>query len=142
MQYAAAQMFDQSVEWWVVPHIDAECHGDRRRHEVRICHRIECDEEDAVGKRIELLGRELQCQAGLAGAARSGQGQEACACQEAASAVDLFSSDECRWLDGQVVRPAFEGSQAGEGRREAGDHRLEQALRPRQILQPVLAEIA
>ena len=55
---------------------DAERVGDCRRDQRRIANRREGDEVDAVGEAVHHLGRHLQAEPGLAGAAGAGERQQ------------------------------------------------------------------
>ena len=53
-----------------------------------------------------------------------------------------LAPDQRRRLDGQVRRPVLERPQRRELVRQPGDHELGEPLRARQVLEPVLAEVA
>ena len=112
---------------------------DRVERERRIAKRRERDPPDAVGQVLGQLGRGLERQTRLPGAAGPGERQQpdALVAQQADDLLQLArAAEERRRRHGQVRLP-----QALQ-RREALLAELEHALRRRQVLQPVLAEVA
>ena len=88
---------------------ESQDRGDRRSDEGRLANRFEGDEVDAVGEALGDRRRELEGQAGLAGAARAGQGEQAGRAQHRAGLLELGGpADERGDLGRQVVRPAVE----------------------------------
>ena len=124
--------------------VDAERLRDLRQDELGIGDRRERHEEDAVREVLDQLGRRLQREPGLPGAARPGQRDRADVgpAQELDHLGDLaVAPDERRRLHGQVRRPVLERAERREPLGQPVEHQLEQALRLGQVLQPVLAEV-
>ena len=120
-----------------LPHVERLRDGVER--ESRVPKRSERHPPDAVGHVLGHLGRGLQSQTGLPGAARARQRQQPdlVVTQEADDLLQLArTAEKRRRRNGQVRLP-----QALD-RREALASELEHALRRGQVLQPVLAEIA
>ena len=107
-------------------------------HELRVREPGERHPEDAVVQRAGELGRDLQCESGLARAARPGHGDEPRAAREQRDELLqlVLSPDERARGDGQIGR--VERSK----RRELGVTELIEALGLGQILQPVRAQFA
>src|SRR5207249_3479149 len=79
----------------------------------------EIDEEDAVAELIQEIGGDLEGKAGLAGAARAGEGHQAGVVAEEEllhGGELLLSADQRRALGQEVVGPGIEAAQ----RREVG----------------------
>jgi hypothetical protein len=103
------------------------------------------DEPDAVRKLLQQVGGELQRQAGLAGAARPGQRQQthlAAAEQRPRPRQLPRTADERRRLHRQVRRPVLERPRRRELRAQTTRQQLVDPLRLREVLQPVLAQVA
>jgi len=97
-----------------------------------------------VIKTVDLVGGHLEREAGLAGAARTGEGKQTdrLALDAGADLAQLgLASDERRGLGGQVVGSAVGRRQRREGLRERRVDQLEELLRPPQILEPMGAEV-
>ena len=109
---------------------------------MRIADRSQRHEEHAVLESLADLGCDLQAEAGLAGAARPGQGQQAVCLQELESFSQLpVTAHEAGELGGQIVGRVVERFQSRELGRQALDLQLKDLLRLGQILQPVLAQV-
>ncbi len=95
-QAAVADVFGEAIERrFTAAHLHADRVRDGGRYEVGIGDRGERDPERAVRVAVGRLGRELQREAGLAGASRPGEGQEAGLAEEAQAVRDLlFAADE------------------------------------------------
>ncbi len=121
---------------------EADRGDDGRGDELRLGHRIERDEEHAIGELLGDLGGDLEAESGLAGAAGSGQRQESRSFEEGPGGLDLaIAPDEARQLGRQVVRGGVERAQGREVGRQPGDHQLVETLRSGQVLQAALAEV-
>ena len=121
---------------------EADRGADRRGHEVRVADGGELDEEDAVLVCGQAFGGDLQREARLACSAGPGQRDEAGPLEQITDRGDLvFATDEVRQLDGQVVRASVEGPESRECRRETGRLDLVDALRSRQVLETMRAEL-
>ena len=123
---------------------DAERLGDGRADQTWIGQWGQGNEEDAVLEAVEYFGGNLEGQAGLAGPAGASQGEQAdiLAQQQPLHLRHLpLAADEWAALERQVVRPGAQAPQRRELRRQAGDDELEDALRARQVLQAVLAQV-
>ena len=103
------------------------------------------DGERAVVELVHEVCCDLHRKARLARAAGTGQGHEphVVVAYEPADRVELLvPADERRRLRRQIRASALERPQGRELRRQAGDEELVQALRPAQVFEPVLAEVA
>ena len=121
---------------------EAEDRRDRRADQGRLTNRLEGHEVDAVGERLGDARRELQRQAGLARAARSGQGQQARLGQPGGRVGQLvLAADEGRDLGRQVVGPAVERADRPGIISQPVDLEDRQAFRP-EVLEPVLTHVA
>ena len=119
--------------------------SDRGHDELPIPNRRQRDEEDAVAELVEHVGRELERKAGLAGAARPDQREQphVVAQEQRARLGQLaLAADEGVRLRRQVRRPVVERRQRRELVRQAVELELVELLRPREVLQPVRAEVA
>ena len=117
--------------------------GDLGRHERRIAHRTEIDEEHSVGMTIEPFPGDLEREPGLARAAGTRQREQPGAVQQAVDLHDLGRpADEGRTQRGQVRPPRIERPQRGEAGVEPVDRQIMQMLRAIEILETVLTEVA
>ena len=111
--------------------------------QVRVGHRGQVGEEGAVAVAGQQLGRDLECQAGLAGAAGAGEGEQPGPSQQPPGLVGLpLPADERGELGGEVARPGVQGPGREEVGRESLDHQVVQAHREVEVLEAVLAEVA
>ena len=118
---------------------------DRGQDERGVGDRRERDEEDALREVLDQLGGGLEREPGLARAARAGERQQAHVVPPKPLGDRghlALAADQRRGLDGQVRRPVLERAQRRELVRQPVDHELREPLRPRQVLEPVLAEVA
>ena len=116
--------------------------GDRRRHEFRILDRRQGHEVDAVRELIHDIGRDLQAQPSLAGAAGAGERQQPGSGQQLPGLPHLVvTADETRHLRGQVVRCGFQGAQSRKFPRQPLDVELVQAFRAREIFEAMQPEV-
>ena len=126
----------------VVAEVERPC--DRRQHARRIRDRREGDQERAAGQVVEQPPRDRQREARLAHAARADERHEARPVRKQrvqAVQVDV-APDERREFLGQVRRPRRGRAQRREVRRTATVvDDVEQPLRAREVLQPVLPEV-
>ena len=107
-----------------------------RQHEARVGERRERDEVDAVGELVQQLGCDLQGQPRLAGAAGARDRHQPGAPEQVLHLQLLDDAADERMRRLRQVRPV----QAPE-RGERAETELVDALRPGEVLQPVLAEI-
>ncbi len=118
---------------------------DRGQDERGIGDRRQRDEEHALGEVLDELGGSLQREPGLARAARPGERQQTHVLPPQSlgdrSQLALAPDQRCG-LDGQVRRPVLERAQRRELVRQPVDHELREPLRPGQVLEPMLAEVA
>ncbi len=136
------QVLDEAFLDGVLTLAHAERRRDGRCHQRRIDDGFDRHEEDAVGIVLDRLGGDLQCQARLARAAGSREGQESRAAEQAPGLGDFsHATHEAGRQDGQVVGRSVERAQRWELVGQAGDDELADALRTREILEPVLPEI-
>ena len=111
--------------------------------QVRVGDRGQVGEEGAVAVAGQQLGRDLEGQAGLAGAAGAGEGEQPGPSQQPPGLGGLpLPADERGELGGQVARPGVQGPGREEVGRESLDHQVVQAHREVEVLEPVLAEVA
>ncbi len=118
---------------------------DRRQDELGIGDRCQRDEEHALGEFLEELGGGLQPEPGLARASRPGERQQAHVLppQSLGDRGQLaLAPDQRRGQDGQVRGSVLERAQRRELARQPLDHELREPLRPGQVLEPVLTEVA
>ena len=116
---------------------------DGRRYELGIAQRRERHPEGAVGERRPGLGGDLERQSRLARPAGARQRQEARAVEQAEPVPDLLlAPDECRELHREVVRDEVQRSERREVRRAILDDELEDPLRLREILEPMLSQVS
>jgi hypothetical protein len=118
--------------------------GDVRGNQGGVRHRAQVDHVHAVVYPVDLLGGDPQRQAGLAGAARPGEGEEPGAGEQFADLGELpLPSDErgSRW---RQVRPPWpsEGADRWEVGRETVDDQVVEGLGLVEVLQPVAAQVA
>ena len=118
--------------------VNTDRRSDRRGHELRPLHARKRHEEDAARKVVDDLGRGLQREPGLPGPARSGDGDETRGAGEESDDLPQLAlpADERVRRDRQVRR--VQRLQ----RREVAVAELPDPFRRRQVLQPVLAEVA
>jgi hypothetical protein len=104
---------------------------------------FEPDKEGPVGDVTQDPFGHGQGEAGLARAARARERQEAPACEEADDPFDLLlAAHERGRLDRQVVGPRIERAKGREVSGQALDHQLPEALGGRQVLEPMLPQVA
>jgi hypothetical protein len=117
---------------------------DRRRDQLPVAHGRERDEEDAVRELLDDVGSELQREPRLPGAARARERQRPQAVrQQRRRLLELaLTADQLVRLHGQVGRAVVERLQRRELRRQPVDLELVEPLGLREILQPVLPEVA
>ena len=137
----AGEVIDESIDRRSSAAIRQAQHlGDRRRHERRIRDGLERDEPDAVRKGFCAPRGELEAEPRLAGAARSGQGQEASPAEQRSGLVELLlPADKSRELGGQVVRSCVERTDRRKVRSQPVDDELAQTLGP-EVLQAMFAK--
>src|SRR2546427_528156 len=109
----------QQIEYGLTCNLlDIECLSSDGYDQFGIAQGSKVDEEDTISESVAQFGGHLQAQSRFACATWSGQGEQAhvlTAQQRRDGSHFLFSPDEWRWLDGQVVWVGIEGSE----RREA-----------------------
>ena len=111
--------------------------------QVRVGHRGQVGEEGAVAVAGQQLGRDLEGQAGLAGAAGAGEGEQPGPSQQPPGLGGLpLPANERGELGGEVARPGVQGPGREEVGRESLDHQVVQAHREVEVLEAVLAEVA
>ena len=116
--------------------------GDRDADQVRVGHRGEIDEPDAVVERRHGLAGDLQGQAGLARAAGADDGdQPVVARRLRSSSRSSVTADEARRRGGQVVRRRGERAGAGEVALQPVGDELEEPLAAVEAPQLVEAKI-
>ena len=122
---------------------DAEHRRDRRRHRVRVAHRRELDQPDAVGELARDLRPDLDREAGLADPADAGQRDQPVPAHELGDlADDLLAPDHRAQLLREVAGDGVDAAQHGEvGPESLGEHLVHRhpAAQPPQ---PVLTERA
>ena len=114
------------------------------RHEDGICYGGKRHEEDAALELVQQLGRNLQTEACLSRPSRPRERQETypLVAQQPTDLGNLFlSSYERGRLDGQVVEPLVQGLQRWEAGGQVGGDKLEDPLRPDQVLEATLPQI-
>ena len=119
--------------------------GDRLQHQRRIAQRRQGDEKHPLLEFIHHVGGGLQGEAGLAGAADPGQGQQAHlgVGQLFLDGANLvLATDEGGGLRRQIVGARIERLERREVDREIGRNELKDALRSDQVLQSPLAHVA
>jgi hypothetical protein len=122
---------------------DGKGPGHRRGDQGGIGHRRQVREEGAILERGEELGRDLEGQAGLAGATRAGQGEQPGLLQQRPDLGDLLlPADEGGELHREVAGPGVQRPRRREVGREALDQQLVQVLGHGDVLQPVVAQVA
>ena len=105
--------------------------------------RRELDHPDAVREPFEQVGSGLDRAARLAGAARARDRDQTMILQQRFDFGDgAGAADERRELLGKIVREIVERSQRGKLIEQVGSRERKDVLRPREILEPVCAEIA
>ena len=105
----------------------------------------EVDEVDAVGEPVDLVGGGTDGEPGLPAAAGTGQRDESDVrvVQALADRAEFrVAADERGCLGRKVVRPKVEGRQRRELRRQPRMGKLEQTLRPPEVLQSMFPEVA
>ena len=135
----AGQHLGQDVLEWAVGLLD---HVERPRglpeHERRVAKRRKRDPPDAIGIGVSGEGGGLQCEPGLPCPTGPGEGEQTSSCRRK-QLGDLgelaLPAEEGRRGDGQI-RPV-----QGFERRKAAVSELVNALRRREVFQPVLTEI-
>ena len=139
-----AQLFGQRVDERTPELLaQAEHAGDRLRDVAAVRDRGELRAPHAVGVNVELVGRRVQREAGLAAPAGTGQRHQPVLAHGLAHRGDLgVTADEARNLRGQVRRHRAERAQRRELVAEIGMHELPDPLGPAEILQPVQPQIA
>jgi hypothetical protein len=118
---------------------------DRGRDECRILQDAQIDEPDTVRKGFQQIGSGLECQARLADASRSRDGQQPdlLAAEKVHHPRDLIFPPEKRSrLQGQVVGPRGQRPDRGEVGWQIGMEQLKDALGSVQITERMLAQIA
>ena len=121
----------------------ADGSGDGARYQLGVTYWGEVHEEDTLWERFELLSCHLQCQARLADAPRSQQGDEAMRCQQSAQLGHLsFAPDETRQLHRQVVGMGVEAFQCGKLGAQLRVVELVHVLRLAQVLETVRGQVA
>ena len=138
---AVAEVLLDAVDRRPLRREQAERAGDRGRHEVRVRHGRERHEPGAVRVPLDAVARQGQRQPRLAGPAGARERQEARPVEERHGVVDLPAPDEARELRWQVVRRQVEGPERRERGLEGRRFDLVQPLRPREVLEVVLAEV-
>ena len=110
---------------------------DLGEHQFRIRERAQAHPEHAISKRADAFRRDMEREARLARASRPGDGDEAPAAKQREKFLNFLLAPEQRARrDGKVGR--VERAQ----RRELASPELEESLRPGQVLEAVLAEVA
>ena len=107
--------------------------------------RDEFDEVDAVGEPVDLIGGGADGEPGLAAAAGTGQRDEpdVLVVEALANRAELrIAADERGCLGRKVVRPEVEGRQRSELSRQPRMSKLEETLRPPEVLQSMFPEVA
>jgi hypothetical protein len=105
----------------------------------------EVDEEDTVLEPVDLVRRRLQSQTRLANPSGPGQRQQpdAVRVEQVANGAQLdLAAEELRRLRREVVGALAEGRERRQVALELGMRQLEDVLRLREVLEPVLAEVA
>ena len=131
-------------EGFAAPDRHAEGLRDRRQDEIGVCQRSKRDEEDAVGKLVEELGRGVQRQPRLARAAGARQRDDPGLrpAEQVGELLDLpLATDERCRLKRKVGRVALEAPERRELAVQLRRGELEHALSRHQVPQPVVAEI-
>ncbi len=114
---------------------------DRRGDELGVGDRGQRHEPRAVRKALDAVARQRQREPRLAGAAGAREREQARPDEERHGVVHLGAADERGQLRRQVVGREIEGLERGKrGPEPVGDH-LVQALRAREVLQLVLADV-
>ena len=126
----------------LLPH--AQGRGDVRGNQGGIRHRAQVDHVHAVVEPVDLLGGDPQRQAGLANAARPGEGDEPGAGEQLADLGDLARASDERGSRWRQVRPPWppDGADRWELGRETVDDEVVKGLGLVEVLQPVAAEVA
>jgi len=111
-QLLAAEVLLHPVQRPLLPaDLDPEGVRDGRRDQLRVADRRERDPERAVPEVAGGLGRELEGEAGLPGASRAGEGEQAGPAEQGQPIGDLaLAPDERGELRGQVVRRRVEAA--------------------------------
>ena len=143
---AVGQVLDQAIERGPARILAQPERGAGRRSDMLGGgQRRELDQPDAVARAVEQLGRGLQRESRLAGAAGAGQRHEPRAPQQVRDVGDLaLAPDQRARLLGQVVAQAriAERAQRREVLVQARCQELEHMLGTAEVLQPVLAQVA
>jgi hypothetical protein len=125
--------------------LHAERPADRRKDEGRVGNGCQRHEESTVREVVEQVRRSLQRKPSLAGTARPGQRQQPHV--RASEQVDdigqlLLATNQRSRLRRKVRRPVVEGRERGKVVVETLGDKLEDPLCPRQVFQPMRAEVA
>ncbi len=116
---------------------------DRVADQRPIRQRAELDVPDTTGVGIDQVGPDFQREPGLSDATRPGEGEDRGGGKARLRIGDLLrATDEAGELVRQVVRKRFERSDRGKFRAQLGPEDLVQPYRRREILEPMLPEIA
>src|SRR5215208_12008 len=113
-------------------------------HELGIGYGGEGDEEHTIVELLQEIGTSLKGEAGLAGASRAREREEAhlLAAKPLCYLLDLaLPAHQRGGLQGQVVGVAFEGPKGRKLRRQTRPHELEEPLRPEEVLQAPLPQV-
>jgi hypothetical protein len=122
-----------------------ECLRDRREQQCRFVDRLERDEPHAVREQLDSFRRGVKREAGLARTPRPRERHEAYVVisEQRLERAELgCAADKRRRLRGQVRGSIFECPQRRELRLQARCEELVESLRPRQILEAMLSEVA
>ena len=124
---------------------EADRRRDQREDGIAVGRGDEVDEVDAVGEPVDLVGGGTDGEPGLAAAAGTGERDEpdVGVVEALADRPELgVAADERGCLGREVVRPEVEGRQRQELSRQARMGELEEPLRPPEVLQSMLPEVA
>ncbi len=119
------------------PVVGADRGSDRALDEGGVAERLQRNPEDTVGELLDRLGRELEREPRLAASAGARERDQPMLAKELTCLLELALPPDERGRLNREVRPV-----EGLERREVPVAELVQALRAREVLEPVVAEVA